>query len=394
MKKKICIALTILLSASAVLAGCGGSASTTVESAETAEAAASVEVPAPTEAPEPTAEPAPTEEPTPTPEPEPLKGKDVPEGMYLSELTGEPISLDLKTQRPIAAMVDNESIALPHYGTAEADIVYDIMNSTANDRITRMMVVVKDWDSIPQLGNIRSTRPTNVLMAAEYNAILCHDGGPYYINQYLAEPWADHISGAFSRVPNGKSREFTEYIVSGDLDSDIANYGFTRDYNEYYTLGEAPHFNFIPWGLEVKLSDVYSDTYAATDVSIPFFHNSTNLKYNADTKTYDYYEYGIAHVDAEDGEQMTFKNVILQCVSFAELDQHGYLIYNCIGPKQPALYLTNGESKFIYWSKDSEREPTKFWDEDGKELQMNTGKTYIAFVPADTWDQVTLEKKN
>ena len=195
MKRKICMALTVLLTASAVLAGCGGSAVTTVESVETAEAAPTE---APTATPEPTAEPTPTEEPTPTPEAP--KGKEVPEGMYLSELTGEPISEELKTQRPIAAMVDNESIALPHYGTAEADIVYDIMNSTANDRITRMMVVVKDWNSIPQLGNIRSTRPTNVLMAAEYNAILCHDGGPYYINQYLAEPWADHISGAFSRV--------------------------------------------------------------------------------------------------------------------------------------------------------------------------------------------------
>ena len=68
-----------------------------------------------------------------------------PEGMCYSELTHELISMDLKEQRPIAVMVDNESIALPHYGLSKADVVYEMMNSTENGRITRFMVLVKDW---------------------------------------------------------------------------------------------------------------------------------------------------------------------------------------------------------------------------------------------------------
>ena len=40
----------------------------------------------------------------------------IPEGMYRSELTNEIISEELKNQRPIAAMVDNDKRALPHYG--------------------------------------------------------------------------------------------------------------------------------------------------------------------------------------------------------------------------------------------------------------------------------------
>ena len=128
------------------------------------------------------------------------EAKEVPEGMYLSELTGEPIDEALKDQRPVAVMVDNESIALPHYGTAEADVVYEMMNSTANDRITRLMVLVKDWGAIEQLGSIRSTRPTNVILAAEWNAVLCHDGGPFYINDYLSKAnMKEHFSGTFSR---------------------------------------------------------------------------------------------------------------------------------------------------------------------------------------------------
>ena len=65
-------------------------------------------------------------------------------GMYRSELTNEWISDQLMNQRPVAVMVDNESIALPHFGTAEGDVVYELMNSTANDRISRLMVILKD----------------------------------------------------------------------------------------------------------------------------------------------------------------------------------------------------------------------------------------------------------
>ena len=45
----------------------------------------------------------------------------LPEGKYRSELTNELIDESLKDQRPIAVMVDNESIALPHYGLSHAD---------------------------------------------------------------------------------------------------------------------------------------------------------------------------------------------------------------------------------------------------------------------------------
>ncbi len=317
----------------------------------------------------------------------------LPEGMYFSELTGEPISEDIKDQRPIAAMVDNESIALPHYGTAEADVVYELMNSTKNDRITRLMCVVKDWGSIEQLGSIRSTRPTNIMLAAEWNAVLCHDGGPYYNDQYFSQPWSAHFSGTFSRINNGKASEFTEYIVSGDLDnnfdSQAGRAGYETTYNEH--ANEGSHFNFVPYGEEINLDEKYSRSYQAAKVVLPFTHNSSQLIYNPETKMYEYYEYGDRHEDAEDDEPLAFKNVLLQCCSFAQLDENGYLIYNCIGSGQNAWYLTNGVAKDVTWVKASETDVTRFYDETGEELQINTGKTYIGLIPDDTWDKVIFE---
>ena len=135
------------------------------------------------------------------------------DGMYRSELTNEWIDESLKDQRPIAVMVDNEKTALPHYGLTEADVVYEIMNSTKNDRITRFMALVKDWENITQFGSIRSVRPTNFMLAAEWNAVLCHDGGPFFIDTWVAKPYTNNFSGGFARFSNGKATEFTEYIT-------------------------------------------------------------------------------------------------------------------------------------------------------------------------------------
>lgn len=317
----------------------------------------------------------------------------LPEGMYFSELTGEPISEAIKDQRPIAVMVDNEKTALPHYGTANSDVVYELMNSTKNDRITRLMCIVKDWGNIEQFGSIRSTRPTNILLASEWNAVLCHDGGPYYNDQYFSREWSAHFSGTFSRVNNGKAKEFTEYIVAGDLESNFAAHegqtGYETTYNQYANPDN--HFNFVEYGTELKLSEKYNNTYGANIVSLPFTHNQSVLAYNSATGEYEYYEYDEHHEDADSGAPLSFKNVLLQKCTFTELDENGYLVYNCIDPGNTGWYLTNGEAKVIAWNKLTETGRTVYYDDTGAELQINTGKTYIALIPADSWDYVTFQ---
>ena len=202
MKKKLLVLVLSLSMVAAMMTGCGKE-----EAASEAEETVSVAV-------EPIPEEEPAEEDTTEGEPAVEEVVDeIPEGMYRSELTNELIDESLKNQRPIAVMVDNESLALPHFGLSEADVVYEMMNSTLNGRITRLMCLVKDWGAIEQMGSIRSVRPTNILLAAEWNAVICHDGGPFYIDPYMAADYAANFSGLFSRVKNGKSTEYTEYIL-------------------------------------------------------------------------------------------------------------------------------------------------------------------------------------
>lgn len=314
----------------------------------------------------------------------------VPEGYYRSELTNEIISEDLKDQRPIAVMVDNEKTALPHYGLTQADVVYELMNSTKNDEITRFMCIVKDWDAITQFGSIRSLRPTNILLANEWNAIICHDGGPFHNDPYLALDATDHISGVFGRVNNGKAREFTEYILTGEIAKYTKQAGIETTYNEYY---EGPHYQFASEANPELLDESYPEfAKDATYIDLPFKHNGSELQYNEEDGLYYYSEYGQKHVDPQnDNKQLAFKNVIIQRVSYSQLDENGYLIFNCIGSDQDAIYITNGKRINVKWTKTSDTDPTRYYDGMGNEIKLNTGKTYVAFVADQRWDELVVE---
>jgi len=373
MKKKIVTGLVLVTLTAAMLIGCGKEATPEEEITVTVEAI-------PEEEPEVVEEEVVEEE----------VSDEIPEGMYRSELTNLPVPEEIRNQRPIAVMVDNESLALPHFGTAEADIVYELMNSTLNGRITRFMVMVKDWANIEQLGSIRSARPTNFMLAAEWNAALIHDGGPFYIDQYCARDYCVHFSGGFTRVNNGKATEYTEYVTGSDLTSRFAESNYTTEYDSY-NPGE--HYTFALPSKPVVLDEVYAGyTYDATSIDLkPFEHNGSKLEYNAETGTYDYSEYGALHKDGEDDEVLTFDNVIIQKCTFAQLDDNGYLIYNILAENMPGYYITGGKAIDITWNKLAETDITRYYDGNGQQITLNTGKTYIAVVPDDTWDQMVIK---
>ena len=322
------------------------------------------------------------------------------EGFVRSELTNEWIDEKLENQRPIAVMVDNELTALDHYGVNQSDVVYELMNSTANGRVTRLMCLVKDYEKIEQFGSIRSTRTTNVMVAGEWNAILVHDGGPFYIDNYIAMPYCNNLSGGFARYSNGKPSEFTEYVTyesytnpntgksySG-LGQRIEKAGYATEYNKYY---EGKHWTFADKGNN-KIED-NKEAEKVVNIDLPFPHNKSQLKYNDEKKVYEYYEYGKAHIDALDGETTSFTNVILESISFTQLDKNGYLTYNVTdSTSHEGFYLSKGYAVPITWSKATPEGITHYYyKSSGKEIELNTGKTYIAFVPADSWDQLELK---
>ena len=308
--------------------------------------------------------------------------------MYRSELTNEWIDKTIQNQRPVAIMVDNEVTALDHYGVTQADIVYEMMNSTANDEVTRLMCIVKDWGSITRFGSIRSVRPTNFMIAPEYNAVLIHDGGPFYINDYLGNPWVYNLSGGFARIDNGKAREFTEYVTTGEIESRMKARGYSTEYNSYY---QGQQWQFADEAAPVDLSTVYNSK-DCTLVDLPFLHNGSQLDYDAESNTYLYSEYGRDHIDPEnDNKQLAFTNVIIQCAELTQLDANGYMRFDIQNTNGSGYYITGGKSIPVTWKKGDAVDATTFYDANGQEITLNTGKTYIALVASYRWGELVLK---
>lgn len=314
-----------------------------------------------------------------------------PDGMYASEITGEWIDLSLQDQRPIAVMVDNDKPALPHFGVStDPDVLYEMVNSTQNEGVTRFMAIVKDWGKIKQLGSIRSTRPTNLQIFPEWGAVLCHDGGPFWNDNFYKNVFVERFSGTFSRVNNGKAREFTEYILPGDLEKNFKSTGYSTTYTEYYQGG--PHFDFASRNNPNTLEQ-YSNSVPCTKINLPFRHNNPWLEYDESEGVYKYYQYGSAEIDAGNGNaQVKFKNLYLMNAVLNQLDDHGYMQYivNDIH-NRPAWYITNGRAVPCTWSKQTDLDYTVFTDADGNKMKTNVGKTYIGLIKEGEWENITME---
>ncbi len=309
------------------------------------------------------------------------------DSLYRSELTNEWITASIQTQRPVAIIVDNEKIALPHYGLSTSDVVYEITNSLKNDGVTRFMVLKKDWTKITQFGSIRSVRPTNLQLAPEWNAVVCHDGGPFYIKPYLANPYVDNFSGGFTRINNGKAREFTEYVTGNDLIQRFNSNKCSTQYNAYYP---GPHYLFAPDDAPNTLATA-PGAVGCSRINLPYKHNKPNLTYNAQTGLYYYAEYGKAHVDpGNNNAQLSFKNLLIQNTTYTPLDANGYLVFNTIGAGT-GYYITNGKAIPITWSKASDTDPTRYYDANGSQILLNTGRTYVAIVPSDLWAGILIQ---
>lgn len=315
--------------------------------------------------------------------------EEVREGFYRSEFTNEWTDEAIKDQRPIAVMIDNEKTALPHYGTSQADVVYEMMNSTLNDRITRFMCIFKDYNSISQIGSIRSVRTTNLQISPEYNAIVVHDGGPLYINAYFKNPYVDHLSGGFSRIKNGKPTEFTEYITEGQITKRCEEAGISLTYNEYF---QGNHWLFSSDKHPTDLS-LMDKSIPCTKIELPYKHNGSKLEYIEETGVYRYSEYGEEYKDALTDDYLEFKNLIIQECDFEQYDEHGYMnFFVHEGVDKTGYFITNGYAVPIVWAKDKfDMYPTYFCYEDLNLIQLNTGKTYVCIVPSDSWSQLVVK---
>lgn len=308
------------------------------------------------------------------------------EGMVRSLLTNEWVEENVARTRPIAVMTPNENNALPHYGLSNASILYE---ANVEGRMTRLLAIYEDWSQLEKIGNIRSLRAYYAYWAFEWDAFIVHSGQPFFIDDLLAEPTTQTInegdssdSAAFFRDET-RPRPHNAYATGQGILNVINNKGYSL---EYRGLTEQNHFRFTNKAAPNTLEQYDDDAKSAVYIDMSGCYPLTRCYFDYNEQDGLYYRSQHLssgtdgpHIDAATGQQLTFKNILVQNVKYEDLGE-GYLAFQCHDSTEDGWYFTNGKGIHVTWEKADDYSATKFYDDYGNEIILNTGKTMICII--------------
>lgn len=317
----------------------------------------------------------------------------VKEGMVRSIYTNEWVNENLTCKRPIAVMFPGDKSALPQFNIGKSSILYECMEEGG---MSRQMGIIEDWNNLEKIGNIRSCRLYYLYLADEWDPIFIHFGGVYYMKNKLAEGDIDNLSGAKEYGTGGnapgsqyfyrskdKSVPHNAYISGKSILDACNELGYSLENREMYYSKD--HFQFSDENT-INVLNQYNEAATATEIDLSDCYPVTksSLKYDEASGSYLKYIYGKPQVDGATNEQLSFENVLVQSTYYETLDAKGYLSFKIHDDTRGGFYFTKGKCIPIKWKKTGDHVPTKYYDLSGKEIKLNTGKTYIAIIQDGT----------
>lgn len=319
---------------------------------------------------EPTTEPTtePTSEPTQEPASEPISTTTNP-------LTGEDtLSEEAVGTRPVAIMINNATANLPQYGIAAADIIFEV---TVEANMTRMLGIYADYTAIPSICSVRSARYYFPYLSESFNAIYVHWGREgTYADAAINDLDMDNLDGMTSnallfgrdqdKLDSGYALEHTSVFYGENLADYLIDQNYDLEIDEEY---EGMYFNF-------NSESTPADGEEMTEFTFDFGNYYSTFTYNSEEKVYYKDHNGSPQIDSSTGEQLSFTNLIVMETEVGSL-YNSYLTVDVIGENEPGYYFSNGTMQEITWTKLDETAQITFYDLDGNEISINTGKTYI-----------------
>lgn len=325
------------------------------------------------------------EETEPTPEtlmPELTEEQPV-DGKVISYLTGEYVPEEIGRRRPVAVMLNNLKPACPQAGIANAGVVYE---APVEGGITRLMGIFEDYDNLEKIGSVRSCRNYYIFYASGFNAIYTHYGQSAYAVPYLELPEVNNLSGlagygdqVFYRTTDRKSPH-NAYTSAEGIQRGIEINGYSQEYDKDFV----PGYKFCRVDDEITL-----DGEDASIVKPGYFVNEPWFEYNPEDGLYYRYQYGDKQIDQLTGDQIAYKNIILQYSAWEKYDENGYLNIHVDDPGK-GKYIVNGKAIDITWKKDQPWGATFYYDENGNQITMDTGKTWVCIVQDTYTDRVEI----
>ena len=275
-------------------------------------------------------------------------------------------------KRPVAVMVNNIEPAFPQYGIAQADIIFEIV---VEGNQTRFMAMYGDYTQVPDICSVRSARKYFPAISEGFDAVYINWGRNSSIVEYIKSLKLTRYDGLFNagnlfardqeRLNAGYSLEHTGYFKGTELAKVLKEQGrrikIEKDKRD-------PAFNFAD-------TQIVPEGEKCTEVEINFGAALAGFNYNEETKTYFKTHFGKPQMDGRTNTQLEFTNVFVLEANITADPNGLHRAVDWSGGK--GYYVSNGVVQKITWSKASEESRLMLYDEDGKELVINRGKSYF-----------------
>lgn len=325
---------------------------------------------------------------------EPVPETTTGEALYRHPLTGEALTEPFTT-RPTAIVVGNSRGALPQKGISKADIIYEIETEGG---INRLLAIFTDLENLGTVGPVRSARTYFNHLSTSYDAPLFHCGGSpnakkgLYDQTHKLSQW-NHID----QVSNGK------YFFR---DTERKAQGYKTEHT-LFTTGEkmmtglaAKNFdmvkaNGVDFGLQFAEKPALAGETANT-VKIEFRGSrSTEMLYDEATGQYYATQWfkktKKTHVDAESGEQMHYRNVlVLLADQWTAKEGKVTRSYYQLTGKGKGYLACDGKIVPVLWSHNKVTDHFTYTLEDGTPLTLGVGRSYIGIV-CDSSGKITYQ---
>lgn len=300
----------------------------------------------------------------------------------VAPLTGLPASGEPYT--PIALILDDSPEVFPHWGVAEADWI--VQTPLRRDGATRLMAVYGN-EYPEQAGGARSSRMTNLPVAVMFHAALAFAGHPPVVEtdinvEHWIGEWDYNKPYRFFNLLNGRYQERVDFLEAPQNMSahvkemhealvkrgvKFQNRGFLFT-DEPLSRGEDAQKIQLQWyGLVEKDAEIQKPVeHAASHCEFSY----TEQGYLRDSST------GL-YVDRNEGDPLAFANVVILRSPIRWIGHYPYYD-NHLKTCGQAEIFQNGKHITGAWYRAGRLTRLVLLDENGQEISLQRGKTYLA----------------
>lgn len=298
----------------------------------------------------------------------------------VNPLTGLAVSDPaLLERRPLAIKISNyPPVVRPQSGLNSADLVFE---HYAEGGVTRFTAVFYGNDADP-VGSIRSGRLIDLEIPKMYDAAFAYSGASGPVRLMLRDsPFFDRIispdfgHGGFYRISAPeKAVEHTLFTDTGTLRAILQERGVNTppNFQTNMSFHEQPPAGGSP----------------ASSIEVRYIGTNAFWRYDPVTGGYWRSTEGNAHVDANTGNQLNFKNVIVVAAHHEDTtileDMVGgghYSIQIQVWGEGPVSIFRDGQRFDGRWRREGENDMLTFYDMEGNILPLAPGNSFIQLVP-------------